>query len=154
MCTLPPWLTLLSFPSLRVAAPSMELFRPPCHLFFLRVPWPCCHFCYLLKDYYNVASAEIKKSNKNPSASETCASKAAQQNDFKFLLCTYHMNDSTLQCITKFLEACPLHRHPLPFMPQLHTPSCFQILYWSIRPIQRRCNPQHIYILKFIYWLQ
>ena len=105
--TLPLWMTLLLFPSLRVVATSMEFFRP-CHLLFLPVPRPCYCCCCLLKDYHEVVSANIHKLSVNPSALETCAPNTNQLHDFKFLVCTYHVYDSILQCVKKFFEASPL----------------------------------------------
>ena len=127
--TLPLWMTLLLFLSLRVVATSIEFFRPPCHFLFLPIPRPCfCCYC-LLKDYHDVASADIHKLSVNPSALETCAPNTNQLHDFKFLVYTHHVCDSTLQCVKKLFEASPLCCHPLPLLLQLHTPCCFHKFY-------------------------
>ena len=115
VCTLPPWVNLLLFPFLRAIAPSMESFYPLCDLSFLHVFQPCHHYCYLLKDYHDVASVGINKSSITPSASETCAPYTTQQSDFKFLLSTYHVNDSTLQCIRKFIWSLPTSSSPITY---------------------------------------
>ena len=106
--TLPLWMTLLLFLSLRVVATSMEFFRPLCHLLFLPVPRPCYCCCCLSKDYHDVASTHINKLSTNPLALETCAPKTTQLHDFKFLVYTYHVYDSNLQYIKKLFEASPL----------------------------------------------
>ena len=127
--TLPLWMALLLFPSLRVVVTSMEFFCPPCHLLFLPIPRPCYCCCCLLKDYHDVTSRHINKLSINPSALEMCPPKTAQLHDFKFLVCIYNVYDSTLQCVKKFFEASPLCCHPLPLLLQLHTPCCFHKFY-------------------------
>ena len=94
--TLPPWMTLLSFSSFHVVAPSMESPPAPCQVFLRHVPQPCYHCCYLLKDYHYVAFAHINKSSIDHSTLLMYTAKTAQQSDFEFFLYTYHVNDSTL----------------------------------------------------------
>ena len=128
-----------------IASSSVPTVFAPCSLamlpFLLLVEgWLLCCIC----THHN-------KSIIDPSTSLTCATKIAQQRDFKFLLFTYHVTDSTLQCIRKILEPCPLHFYPLTSLPQLHTPRCLHKFHWSTSPIQQRCNLLHIHILRVIY---
>ena len=139
--TLPLWMTLLLFPSLRVVVTSMEFFCPPCHLLFLPIPRPCYCCCCLLKDYHDVTSIHINKLSINPSALEMCAPKTIELHDFKFLLYPYHVYDSTLQCVEKFFEASPLCCQLLPLLLQLRTPCCSHKFYWFVCPIQQRAIP-------------
>ena len=143
--TLPLWRTLLLFPSLHVVVTSMEFFCPPCHLLFLPIPRPCYCCCCLLKDYHDVASTHINKLSINPSELDTCAPKTAQLHDLKFLVYTYHVSDSTLQCVKKFFEASPLCCHPLPLLLQLHTPCCASINFTEL------CVPPNNVAIPSIY---
>ena len=111
-------MTLLLFPSLRVVATSMEFFHPPCHLFFLPVPRPCCYCYCLLKDYHYVASAYITQVKyKSFSITNVWHEITSQLKWFPVpAICLSCQSFHASNPLETPSESYPLHHYPLPLL--------------------------------------